>query len=141
MSKRTICVDFDGVIHSYTTPWVKAHIIPDAPVEGAIEWLSQMIQHFEVVIFSTRCKTAAGRRAMRTWLQVHTGQSDFWWHTGRSGTRGLEEITYSCKKLPGLIYLDDRAVRFEGPGSFPSKDAIYRLRPWNKPEAPQGEIL
>ena len=67
---------------------VRRHIgewsVPDAPedlgekveaserteVEGAIEWLHQMVQKFNVVIYSTRCKTWRGRRAMRRSLEV-----------------------------------------------------------------------
>ena len=37
--KFTVAVDFDGVIHSYTTLWFTASVIPDPPVPGAIEWL------------------------------------------------------------------------------------------------------
>ena len=32
MKKQTVAFDFDGVIHSYVTPWVSIEIIPDHPV-------------------------------------------------------------------------------------------------------------
>lgn len=67
--KYTIAVDFDGVIHSYVSPWKAEHIIPDAPVEGAIDWLVRMLKHFDVVIFTTRGRTWRGRRAVRAWLR------------------------------------------------------------------------
>ena len=127
--KRTICVDFDGVIHSYTSPWVNAHTIPDEPVPGAITWLFSMLRHFRVVIFSTRCKTWRGRRAMGAWLRKHAGE--LVWYETPDGP-GLEDVEFSYTKEPGLIYLDDRGVRFEGPGTFPSKKDIYQLIPWNK---------
>ncbi len=163
--RYTICVDFDGVIHSYTSPWVKPHVIPDPPVEGAIIWLHQMVQHFTVVIFSTRCRTWRGRRAMRRWLRLYSAfkwddtpnmQSDglipgldkfgFVPAVGgglrRAASRGLCHIQFSYTKPPALIYLDDRAVRFEGPGTFPTKDAIHRQYiPWNNQAPPEGEIL
>lgn len=34
MKKQTVAFDFDGVIHSYVTPWVASEIIPDPPVRG-----------------------------------------------------------------------------------------------------------
>jgi hypothetical protein len=38
MTKPILCLDFDGVIHSYSSGWKGADVIPDPPVEalGAI---------------------------------------------------------------------------------------------------------
>lgn len=125
--RYTIAVDFDGVIHRYDSPWVNAHTIPDPPVKGAIPWLWEMVQKFDVVIFSTRCKTWRGRWAVRKWLREHGG---YLFHEA-PGCRGIEDVKLSFTKPPALIYLDDRAVRFEG--IFPDADDIHALRPWNKP--------
>ena len=137
--RYTVSVGFDGVIHSYTSPWVNAWTIPDPPVDGALEWLRKMALHFDVVIFSTRCKSWRGRRAMRRWLWEHDSAGAYpepmedptyreWCSTCRLGYR----IKFVQSKPPALIYLDDRAVRFEGPRSFPSVDEIHQARPWNK---------
>lgn len=123
----TVAVDFDGVLHSYTTPWVNAHTIPDPPVEGAIEWLAATIQKFDVVVYSTRCKTWRGRRAVRRWLRQHSGNV---WNEG-PGFRGTEDVKVSYEKPPALVYIDDRAWRFEG-DNFPSADEIHRAIPWTK---------
>ena len=74
-NRYTVAVDFDGVIHSYLTPWKNAHTIPDPPVDGAIVWLWEILQSFDVVIFSTRCKSWRGRRAMRQWLKRYAGRT------------------------------------------------------------------
>jgi hypothetical protein len=126
--RYTVAVDFDGVIHSYTSPWVDAATIPDPPVPGAISWLFRTIQHFDVAITSTRNHQSGGIRAMRAWLKAH---SDALWNEPGPGYRGLEDITFPQEKPAALIYLDDRAVRFDGE-NFPEKDEIHRLRPWNK---------
>ena len=39
MSKPILCLDFDGVIHSYASGWKGADVIPDAAVPGAMEFL------------------------------------------------------------------------------------------------------
>lgn len=116
--RYTVACDFDGVLHSYTTPWINPETIPDPPVAGAIAWLNYIALDFDVVIFTTRGKTEAGREAVAAWLAEH----------GFSTTP--ENVT--AEKPPALIYLDDRAYRFEGPGTFPTVQQIHRARPWNK---------
>ena len=125
--RYTVAVDFDGVIHSYTSPWVAPHVIPDLPVAGAIDWLFQMIQRFDVVIFTTRGKTWRGRRAVRQYIRRFAGH--IWYEA--QGTRGLEDVTVSATKPAALIYLDDRAYRFDGQ-NFPSAAEVHAARPWNK---------
>lgn len=117
MKKYTVCVDFDGVIHSYTTPWVAPEVIPDPPVPGAIEWLHEMSAGFRVVIHTTRARTAEGCLAIYKWLAENGYEGD-----------GVEA---SYEKVPALIYIDDRAWRFTG-SNFPSKEEIHAARPWNK---------
>lgn len=119
--RYSVAVDFDGVIHSYTSPWVAAHVIPDPPVPGAIEWIDRIAADFDVIVFTTRARTWRGRRAVRRWLY----EQAYYLHE--------HEIRITAKKPPALIYVDDRAWRFEGPWMFPTKDDIYRARPWNKP--------
>jgi len=124
--RYTVAVDFDGVLHRYDSPWVAHHVIPDLPVDGAIEWLHRTIQKFDVVIFSTRCTTWRGRRAVRRWLRLHGGAL---WHEAL-GSVGLEDIKLAHSKPAALVYIDDRAWRFDG--RFPSADEIHAARPWNK---------
>jgi hypothetical protein len=114
----SIAVDFDGVIHSYTSKWVSADVIPDPPVEGAIAWLNDMSRKFRVIIFTTRGKAYEGQQAVKLWLREHGYEAP--------------SIEVTAEKPPALIYLDDRAVRFDGK-HFPTADQIHReLIPWNK---------
>ena len=114
--KYTIAVDFDGVLHSYTSPWVDYHVIPDAPVEGAIQWLTRMRPWFKVVIFTTRGRTEAGRAAVAAWLNEHGYPA--------------KETDVTSQKPTALIYIDDRGYRFDG--TFPDAQMIHKLKPWNK---------
>jgi hypothetical protein len=117
--KYSIAVDFDGVIHSYTSPWVAPDVIPDPPVDGAIAWLAEMLGKFKVYIFSTRCHDQDAEVAMRAYLIKH----------GLSVSAAYE-IEFSSSKPPCLVYIDDRAWRFEG--TFPTAHEIHAARPWNK---------
>lgn len=126
--RYTVAVDFDGVIHSYTSPWINAHTIPDPPVDGAILWLLTMVDRFDVVIFTTRAKTWRGRRAVRAWLKHHADVG--MWYDTPAGA-GIERVFVTDQKVPALVYIDDRAWRFEG--RFPTREEIHQARPWNKP--------
>lgn len=109
-----IAVDFDGVLNSYVSGWTGATSLPDPPIPGAIEWLEEMARSFEVIIFTTRGQYPEAKAAIREWLAKH-------------GYRG-PDLRVTNKKPAALVYLDDRALRFEG--VFPSKEEIHRARPW-----------
>ena len=96
--KRTICLDFDGVIHSYRSGWCGAEIIPDPPIHGTKEAIARLRQQYRVVILSSRCHTEEGRQAVQEWLR-----------------RNNIEVDEVCEhKPPAHVYVDDRAVRFKG---------------------------
>ena len=60
MGKPILCLDFDGVLHSYTSGWRGATIIPAKPVPGAVEFLVKAVQHFDVQVFSSRSHQEGG---------------------------------------------------------------------------------
>jgi hypothetical protein len=96
--RPTICVDFDGVIHSYVSGWCGETAIPDPPIHRAKEAIARLRQQYRVVVHSTRCQSAAGRKAIREWLKKH----------------GIEIDEICRSKPPAMVYLDDRAVPFKG---------------------------
>ena len=130
----TIAVDFDGVIHSYTSGWQGAHVISDPPVFGAIGFLSHFCEDsvpVNVVIFSSRAKTWRGRRAIRTWLRKHSGS--YWQENWQY--QGIESIKVTAVKPAAVVYIDDRAQRFEGEFPELTRESIQELvdrKPWNK---------
>ena len=97
---KTIALDFDGVLHSYTTKWQGPEIIPDPPVPGAVAFADNLIERgFKVYIFSTRCNTTKGRHAVLDWLGDHSFNP---------------RILIAMEKVPADVYVDDRAYRFKG---------------------------
>ena len=55
--KKIVCLAFDGVVHSYESGWTGACSIVDEPVEGAIEFIGELMDGgFEVGIFSSRSR-------------------------------------------------------------------------------------
>ncbi len=96
--RRTVCLDFDGVLHSYRSGWCGAEVIPDPPIHGTREAVARLRQQYRVVVNSSRCHTEEGRRAVETWLHRHD--------------IAVDEVC--VHKPPAHVYVDDRAVRFRG---------------------------
>ncbi|HET7288270.1 MAG TPA: hypothetical protein VFI71_12400, partial [Pyrinomonadaceae bacterium] len=119
-------MDFDGVIHRYDTPWTDATTISDPPVDGAISFLLTALEHFDVVIYSSRSKEPGGVHAMETWLHQHAGAC---WHETPDGP-GLESVRYARGKPPAFLTIDDRAFCFEG--TWPDVHELLKFKPWNK---------
>lgn len=134
MKKPILCLDFDGVVHSYLTPWKGADVIPDPPVDGAVAFMLEALQHFDVVIFSSRSNQTGGLKAMQRWLYKHSGGA---WYESPAGP-GLEDVRFVTEKPPALVTLDDRALTFTG--QWPAVQDLLKFQPWNKrsPTAPEA---
>lgn len=127
MRKPILCLDFDGVIHSYTSGWKGADVIPDQPVDGALGFMLNALRQFDVVIFSSRSNERGGIAAMKKWLKDHAG--DLCWYETPDGP-GLEDVRFVTEKPPALVTIDDRAITFDG--TWPSLETIKGFKPWNK---------
>jgi len=64
-AKRILCLDFDGVLHSYTSGWQGSRNILDPPVDGELKFLEQNWRGFQLCIFSSRSHYFGGRWAMK----------------------------------------------------------------------------
>lgn len=127
MSKPILCVDFDGVLHSYESGWQGAAVVSDPPVKGAIEFLRLAVQHFRVAVYSSRSGQPGGIGAMRSWLEMHIMDQD----PEREGPWYLQ-IEWPTEKPPALVTLDDRALTFTG--EWPEMGTLLEFKPWNKKE-------
>lgn len=129
-----ICVDFDGVIHSYTSGWQGVAVINDDPVPGAIEWLEKHLPVPDEVcamapphkgpivqIYSSRSKSWRGRRAMKKWLIKHGLHKAYIYDN---------LLKFPTKKPAAFLTVDDRAICFNG--KFPSTETMMSFKPWNK---------
>ncbi len=127
-----ICVDFDGVIHSYISGWKGVDIIPDPPVPGSINWLlmhlptPDPIGNLEpiydgpiVQIYSSRSKSWKGRRAMKKWLIKHGIPKPYFRD---------KILKFPIKKPAAFLTIDDRAICFDG--KFPTTDEMMTFKPW-----------
>lgn len=126
--KPSLCLDFDGVLHSYTSGWKGADIIEDPPVPGAIAFLKEAVKHFEVYIFSSRSHQHNGQVAMRTWLGSHIIADD----PGivMDDPPWFAAIHWADNKPAATVSIDDRCITFTG--EWPSMEALLAFKPWNK---------
>lgn len=129
--KYSIAVDFDGVIHQYTSPWTELEEINDPPMPGAFAWLEEMTQHFKVVIHT--CRITPRDNTEAAWKKSHDMVLIIkrWMLEHGLDHMALRKLHFWVDpgKPTALVYIDDRGFRFEG--EFPSKNDIHRvLRPW-----------
>lgn len=101
---KTICIDFDGVIHDYSKGWQGVDVF-DKPVSGAKEGTAALKgQGWTIIIYTTRNDTPA----LRQWLQENHITYD---HINKNPNQpeGSDK-----GKLIANVYLDDRGILFGG---------------------------
>lgn len=112
--KKTVVFDFDGVIHSYTNGWEGIDVISDEPVVGIADAIKNIRNAgYEVVVLSTRCKEKSGIKAIQDWLWKHD----------------IDVDNIAAEKPPAVVYIDDRAICFDGNVSS-LLDKIENFKPW-----------
>ena len=144
------CFDFDGVLHSYLSGWKGAHVIPDRPVPGAIEYLVAAIDAgFKVHIFSSRSKSPRGRWAMKEWVRrwarfafthellgkasigfVYDDAAPWEKNADDFADHLARRLHWPWFKPSAFVTLDDRAITFNG--TFPDLASVRAFKPWNK---------
>jgi hypothetical protein len=128
--KPILCLDFDGVIHSYRSGWQGSHRADDPPVDGAVEFLQEATRHFKVAIYSSRSKSLRGRACMKRYMRKHFAVP-LTFSMDHEYDYLHEELSYPWFKPSAFLTIDDRAITFSG--SWPDAQALKSFRPWNKP--------
>ena len=128
MSMLTICLDFDGVIHSYESGWKGIDEVADDVVPGFFEWADEAAQHFRLVVYSARSCEERGIAAMVRWMAE---QREKWRAAGGASPKEAE-FEFAREKPKAFLYVDDRAHCFDGDWSKLSPEAIEAFKPWNK---------
>ena len=118
MRKQTIVLDFDGVIHSYSSGWKGADQIPDPPTPGTKEAIEKLRMEYIVVVVSSRCHQEGGIEAIGKWLELHDITVDL----------------VTNDKPPHIVVVDDRAIRFNGDWNAVIEAIPAASVPWNKKE-------
>ncbi len=126
-----IALDFDGVLHSYSSGWT-GQIPFDLPVEGAVVFCEQLLMEgFEVSIYTTRVHPELCAGKIQRFIHYSEKTPTGWVPRSEQGTTLAEEAIrdwlrhwdfptkmFTCeithKKLHTDLLIDDRAFRFTG---------------------------
>jgi hypothetical protein len=128
--RPTLCIDFDGVIHSCEKGWWDGTIYGTV-VPGFFEWMEIARDYFTLVIHSSRSREDAGVIAMSSWLHE---QRAVWIKAGgkRDPVKPLD-IEFAHEKPAAWLTIVDRAVCFRGDWNAPEliPVAMRAFKPWN----------
>src|SRR5260370_31840335 len=125
-----LCLDFDGVLHSYTSGWIEVDFIPDPPVPGAFEFLVKTLDEFNTMIYGSRSNSKEGIHAMQIWLA-------YWAQRELKNKEEVNKIiihfrdsqAWPTQKPPAFVSIDDRAITFTG--LWPSIEELKAFNPLN----------
>ena len=109
-----------GVINSYRSGFTTPQAIPDPPVPGVLEWISENANAFKFVICSARAAHHGGAKAIEQWLDRHGFR--------HLVSKGVLTVSKDGVKPPAILYIDDRGYRFEG--TFPSREFMQNFQPY-----------
>ena len=90
MTKKTICVDFDGVLNEYNG-YEEGDL--GEPLTGSKEFIKELRKKYKVVILTSRQK-----EQVIDWLN----------------NNGFPSMKVTNRKVPAVAYIDDRAIQFNG---------------------------
>ncbi len=111
--KKKIFLDFDGVLNTYKG-WNGENELFE-PRAGSLEFLQSLATAYEVYIFTTR-----DREKVYKWMIRH------------NLCNYIKDVTN--KKEPAYLYIDDRAIKFDGDYSKTLED-IEKFQPhWKEKE-------
>ena len=124
-TKKTLALDFDGVIHRYSKGWTTPEDCYDEPTPGFAEWLPQAEEAFDIVIVSSRLASVKGHAAVRQWLAKY----------------GWERLRTSTERPPAFLTIDDRAVMFTGKWEDYPMEILLDFKPWTERAITPGENI
>lgn len=119
---KVLCIDFDGVLHAYTS-WNDGKL--NGPVPYAAESTKDLADEgYLIIIHTTR-----GSEEIEPFLEEH----GFYWHLINENpfSSSIPDPPRNLGKPRADMYIDDRAIGFHGYWSR-TLDDIRRFMPWWK---------
>lgn len=106
--KKTILIDLDGVLNTYTGNYDKNYIPPIN--KGAYDFIKNLSEKFKIVIFTSRNLLLASK-----------------WITENNLDKYVENVTNI--KVPAYLIIDDRCINFKGDYNY-TTEMINNFQVW-----------
>ena len=122
------------MIHSDVSAQGSGAIIPDPPVPGAIERLHELVHSEDVefvFIHSLRCGNPVAISAMHTWI-MQRYMDVYGPPTIETMELFAKKVAYAVLKPHADVYVDDRAITFDGDWDKLSLDRLKNFKSWNR---------
>lgn len=104
-NNNQIAIDFDGVVHGNSKGFHDGTVY-DSPIPGSIEAIKELSKKYTIILFTAKVKPD------RPLVNGKTGEELIWeWLKQYNISQYIKEIT--CEKPRAVVYIDDRAIRFE----------------------------
>lgn len=125
--KLILCIDFDGVIHSYERGWQDG-VIYGTVTSGFWEWALEAEKYFRLMVYSSRSKSEEQHENMRAFLA-----EDFSRWASTDPANGVPDwLEFAHEKPPAFLSVDDRALTFRGDwGEFPP-EKLRQFKTWTE---------
>jgi hypothetical protein len=126
--KPILCIDFDGVIHSYENGWQDGELYGTL-VPGFVGWAVEASAIFKLVIYSSRCITPGAIVRIGVWMEKQLTEH----FTSDEIAHFMSLFEFSNTKPPAFLTIDDRAVCFKGKWNARELHpaTLKQFRPWN----------
>lgn len=122
--RKTVSIDFDGVIHGYSRGWADGTCYDD-PVPGAFDFIRQCMERYCVFVLTTRDVIVVQRYFEKFAGDIETVARSFpdmiFWNLEN-------QVLITNRKLAAEWYIDDRAIRFRG--DWTEVRDLLPERPW-----------
>jgi hypothetical protein len=129
MAKPILCIDFDGVIHTYTTKWKGPTEIPDPPVKGVFQWLNRATEFWTLNVYSSRSSQPGGIAAMKRYIR-HFAAMEL--PDPELHEQLMAKIEFPSHKPAAFLTIDDRVICFDGNWASLDPEDLLNFKPWNK---------
>ena len=103
--QKNIAIDFDGVIHNFDKGWYDGTCYGGV-IDGSREALEELSQHYNIVIFSSKCRPDRPLVDGKTGLELVNE-----WLKEKDLIKYVDYVTY--EKPRAEFYIDDKAVNFD----------------------------